>query len=82
MEGDVITLFDNEDDSEIGRITESQLDQFQEELVEETIDATTYELSVASIDRLEMNGAEPEVIELLRKAMGSRTSMEVRFDLG
>lgn len=78
----MITLFDNEDDSEIGRITESQLDQFQEELVEETIDATTYELSVASIDRLEMNGAEPEVIELLRKAMGSRTSMEVRFDLG
>ena len=78
----MITLFDNEDDSEIGRITESQLDLFQEELVEETIDATTYELSIASIDRLEMNGAEPELIELLRKAMGARSSMEVRFDLG
>jgi len=78
----VITLYDNEDDSEIGRLTESQLDLFQEELVEETIDATTYELSTASIDRLEMNGAEPDLIELLRKAMGSRTSMEVRFDLG
>ena len=78
----MITLFDNEDDTEIGRITESQLDLFQEELVEETIDATTYELSPASIDRLEMNGAEADLIELLRKAMGSRTSMEVRFDLG
>jgi hypothetical protein len=76
----VIRLYDNDDDSEIGRITEAQLDFLQEQLIEETLDANTYSLSAATVDSLEMNGADSDVVEMLRKAVGGRTSIELRVD--
>jgi len=78
----MIRLFDNDSDQEIGQITESQLDFLQEQLIEETLDSTTFALAPATVDSLAMNGGDPEVIALLRKAIGGRTSMELRFDLG
>ena len=78
----MIRLFDNDSDQEIGQITESQLDFLQEQLIEETLDSTTFSLAPATVDSLAMNGGDPEVVGLLRKAIGSRTSMELRFDLG
>jgi hypothetical protein len=76
----VIRLYDNDDDSEIGRITEAQLDFLQEQLIEETLDANTYAVSPATVDSLEMNGADSDVVEMLRKAIGARTSIELRVD--
>ena len=76
----MIRLYDNDDDSEIGRITEAQLDFLQEQLIEETLDANTYALSPATVDSLEMNGADSDVVEMLRKALGARTSIELRVD--
>jgi hypothetical protein len=76
----VIRLYDNDDDSEIGRITEAQLDFLQEQLIEETLDANTYAVSPATVDSLEMNGADSDVVEMLRKAIGTRTSIELRVD--
>ena len=77
----MIRLFDNDNDLEIGAITEAQLDFLQEQLIEETLDSTTFSLAPATVDSLAMNGGDPEVIALLRKAIGTRTSMEIRFDL-
>ena len=77
----MIRLFDNDNDLEIGAITESQLDFLQEQLIEETLDSTTFALAPATVESLAMNGGDPEVIALLRKAIGMRTSMEIRFDL-
>ena len=77
----MVTLFDNDNEGEIGRITEAQLDFLQEELVEETIDAYTYALSPAAIDSLEMSGADTQLVAMLRKAIGMRNSMEVRYEL-
>ena len=77
----MIRVFDNDDDSEIGRITEAQLDFLQEQLIEETLDANTYSVSPATVDSLEMNGADSEVVEMLRKAIGARTSIEMRLEL-
>jgi hypothetical protein len=77
----VVRLFDNDNEAEIGQVTEAQLDFLQEELIEETIDANTYNLSPASIDSLEMNGADDDVVAMLRKALGSRSSMELRYEL-
>jgi len=78
----MIRLYDNDNDQEIGQITEAQLDFLQEQLIEETLDSTTFSLAPATVDSLAMNGGDPEVVGLLRKAIGSRTSMELRFDLG
>ena len=77
----MVKLFDNDNEAEIGKITESQLDFLQEQLLEECIDATTYDVSQASIESLATNGADDDLIDMLRKAIGTRGSMEVRFEL-
>jgi citrate lyase alpha subunit len=77
----MIRLFDNDNDFPIGEITEAQLDFLQEQLIEETLDSTTFALAPATVDSLAMNGGDPEVIAVLRKALGSRLSMELRYEL-
>ncbi len=77
----MIRLFDNDSDAPIGEITEAQLDFLQEQLIEETLDSTTFALAPATVDSLAMNGGDPEVIAVLKKALGSRASMELRVEL-
>jgi hypothetical protein len=77
----MVRLFDNDNEAEIGPITEDQLNFLQEELVEETIDAYTFSLSPASIEGLKMNGGDPDLVTMLRTAIGTRSSMEIRYEL-
>jgi hypothetical protein len=77
----MVRIYDNDNDAEIGTITEAQLDFLQEGLVEESIDAYTFDVSGAAIDSLESNGGDDALIAMLRRALGARTSMELRFDL-
>ena len=77
----MIRLFDNDNDAPIGEITEAQLDFLQEQLIEETLDSTTFALAPATVDSLAMNGGDPDVIAVLKKALGSRASMELRVEL-
>lgn len=76
----MIRLFDNDNDAEIGSISESQLDAMQEELIEETLDSNTYNIDEAALDSLERNGLDRQIVSLLRTAMGGRSSMELRFE--
>lgn len=77
----MVRLFDNDNEAEIGPITEDQLNFLQEELVEDTIDAYTFSLSPSSIDSLKKNGGDAALVEMLRLAIGSRASMEIRYEL-
>ena len=77
----MIKLFDDETDTEIGTITEDDLVLLQTELVEETLDAYTYNIALATIHSLELNGADPKLISILRGALGTRNSMEVRYEM-
>lgn len=77
----MVRLFESDTEAPIGEITEAQLDFLQEELIEETIDAYTYNLSPASLDSLEKSGGDPALIAMLRKALGGRSSIEVRYEL-
>jgi hypothetical protein len=76
----MIRLFDNETDNEVGSISEAQLDQLVEELADESLDEYTYNIDSKAITHLEGSGADAELIALLRAALGSRTSMELRYD--
>ena len=76
----MVRLFDNDSDDEIGSISESQLDDLQEELIEESLDGNCYNISSAVLDSLELNGIDRPVIALLRTALGVRGSMELRFE--
>jgi hypothetical protein len=77
----MVRLFDNDNEAEIGPITEDQLNFLQEELVEETLDAYTFALSPGSIETLKNNGGDPDLVTMLRTAIGNRSSMEIRYEL-
>ena len=68
----MIKLFDNDTEAEVGTISESQFDFLQEQLIEESLDASTYNLDTAAISSLEANGADRGLVTLLRGALGSR----------
>jgi hypothetical protein len=76
----MIKLFDNDSDAELGVISDEQLEVLVEELVEESLDEYTYSINPAAIGRLEAHGGDPALISLLRRALGTRTSMELRYE--
>ncbi len=76
----MIRLYDNENDNEVGAITEAQLEFLLEELTEESLDEYTYNINPSVINYLEGSGADTELVALLRRALGSRTSMELRYE--
>jgi hypothetical protein len=76
----MIKLYDNENEKEIGLITEPQLEFLVEELADESLDEYTYNINASVISYLEGSGAEPHLLALLRGALGSRTSMELRYE--
>jgi len=76
----MIRLFDNETDNEVGAISDAQLEVLVDELADESLDEYTYNIDSKAIAHLEGNGADSELIALLRTALGSRTSMELRYD--
>ena len=76
----MIKLYDNETDADLGSITEEQLEFLVEELVEESLDESTYNINLGGIASLEAHGAGPELIALLRRALGTRVSMELRHE--
>jgi len=76
----MIRLFDNENEVEIGEITDAQLGLLVEELADESLDEYTYNINPSVISHLEGSGADSGLVSLLRRALGSRTSMELRYD--
>ena len=76
----MIKLYDNDTEADLGSITDQQLEFLLEELMEESLDEYTYNINPAEIASLEAHGAEPELVDLLRRALGTRTSMELRYE--
>ncbi len=76
----MIKLFDAENDAELGEISEEQLEVLQESLVEESLDEYSWNVDMAALRSLESSGAEPSLVALLIRALGSRTSMELRCE--
>ncbi|PYT34415.1 MAG: hypothetical protein DMF52_13010 [Acidobacteria bacterium] len=76
----MIKLYDNENENEVGIISEAQLDVLVEELADESLDEYTYNINPKVISYLEGSGADSDLITLLRRALGSRTSMELRYE--
>jgi hypothetical protein len=76
----MIRLYDAEHDTEVGEIDEPMLELLVEELVEESLDEYTWNLTAAAIAGLESGGADPSLVAMLRRALGGRTSMELRYE--
>lgn len=75
----MIRLHDAERDTLIGTITEAQLQFLIDELEEESAEDTDYYMSADTINMLEENGGDPDLVALLRSALAGREGLDVRW---
>jgi hypothetical protein len=75
----MIELRDKETGAFLGSITEAQLKFMIDQLEEEYSEDTDYYINQATIDMFEQERADPQLLDILRKALLSRNDMEVRW---
>ena len=76
----MIQLYDAEGGSRLGAISEAQLELLVDSLEEESAADQDYYLTAATIDMLEADGADPQLLSLLRAALAGREGMDIRWD--
>jgi processive 1,2-diacylglycerol beta-glucosyltransferase len=77
----MIKLFHVQTNTEIGEITQTQLDFLTSQLEEESANDTDYYINADTLDYFAQQGAEPSLIALLRNALGSRPDMDIRWEV-
>jgi hypothetical protein len=75
----MIVLTNKDTGAEIGTITEAQLQFLIDQLEEESDTDTDYWLNRTELSILKENGADPDLIALLEKGMGSADDLEVSW---
>lgn len=66
--------------SPIGNITAEQLQFLVDHLEEEGLEDQDYAINEMTLAYLEGEGADPAVIEMLRKALGSQEEITIAWD--
>ena len=74
-----IDLVDSDTGAAVGRLTSAQFDSIAEHLELESLDDSDYYIDGATLTMLEEQGADAEALELLRRALGTRPGMDVRW---
>jgi processive 1,2-diacylglycerol beta-glucosyltransferase len=75
----MIRLYDNESGAPIGEIDEAQLQFLVDHLEEESPDDRDYYVDGPTLDAFAEEGADAALLALLRKALGERDDMEIRW---
>jgi processive 1,2-diacylglycerol beta-glucosyltransferase len=78
----MVELHDAERGTRLGTITEQQLKFLADALEEESTSDNDYYISADTIEMLETDGADADLIGLLRRALGSREGIDVRWSQG
>ena len=76
----MIRVYDNDTDGEIGSIDDSHLEILQEELVEESIDEFTFSVDAAAVASLESRGVDASLVSILKRALGQKSSVDIRCE--
>jgi processive 1,2-diacylglycerol beta-glucosyltransferase len=76
----VIVLLDNQTGAELGVLTPEQLAFLSSHLEEESAEDQDYYINQATLDLFASKGGDPALIDLLRRALGSREDIEVRWE--
>ena len=76
----MIEIFDRENGSSLGSISEKQLDFLIANLEEETYRDQDYYIDGKTIDLLVGKGMDKELEEFLRSALGKREAMEILWE--
>jgi processive 1,2-diacylglycerol beta-glucosyltransferase len=72
-------LHDAEKGTILGPISDEQLQFLLDSLEEESSTDQDYYVDSATVDMLEEDGADPELVALLRTALAGRDGVEVRW---
>jgi hypothetical protein len=75
----MISLRDKETGADVGSITEEELRFLVDHLEEEFSEDRDYYINQTTLDIMEQNGADPELIALLRGAIGDREGIEIEW---
>ncbi len=75
----MIELRDKDSGALIGNITEAQLKFMIDQLEEEYSEDTDYYINQPTLDMFESAGADPGLLNTLRKALGKREDIEIRW---
>ena len=75
----MIKLHDKESGLEIGALTEDNLQFLIDQLEEESGEDQDYYINEATLDIFEEDGADKDLVALLRDALSGRTEMEIRW---
>ncbi len=73
----MIQLYNEDTGVLIGEISAKQLSFLVNELEEDSIEDKDYYLSGATVDMLEVDGADPDLIALLRKALDEHGEVNI-----
>ena len=73
----MITLRDEDTNQPIGSITEEQLQYLIDQLEEEWEEDQDYAITPLLLDIFEGQGADPELVALLRNALGGREAVNI-----
>ena len=75
----MITLSLKDDGAFLGEIDEADLQLLVDRLEEEAEGDTDYYVSPLTIDLLEESGASPELVEILREAVGDSDGVDIEW---
>jgi hypothetical protein len=73
----MIKLYDKETGAPLGEISATQLQFLVDQLEEESTQDKDYYINEATLDMFAGRGADSELLELLRQALGTRSEMEI-----
>ena len=76
----MIKLFDASTGVQIGTLTETQLQFLIDQLEEESDDDQDYYINAATLDMFAEGRDDEPLIDLLRRALGTRSEMDVRWE--
>lgn len=75
----MITVYDADTNANLGTITDAQLKFLIDQLEEESTTDQDYWINADEVDIFESKGAEPALVAFLRKALGKRDEMTIRW---
>jgi hypothetical protein len=75
----MIRLTDAADGKLVGDVTEEQFKVLAGDLEEESVEDEDYWIDEATLEMLEEDGADPKLLAMLKKALGSREGFDCRW---
>ena len=75
----MISLRDKDTGADLGTISEEQLRFLVDQLEEEYDEDRDYYINSTMLDLLEQNGADFQLLDMLRKAIGDREGVEIQW---